>query len=90
MFSALGIVVGFLFIIDVETYIWTNKYKCQWKEPARYSIISWHSDFSARLNNATVTGDVDVILPPGDAVTALAANARHLAGICVSLNQDNS
>ena len=81
MLSALGAIVGFLLIVDAETHMWTGKYKSQWKEPARYEVISWHSDSGARLNNAAVAGDMNIFLPPGSAVTALAANARRPAGI---------
>ena len=81
MLSALGTTVGFSPIVDAETHMWTSKYRSQWKEPARYNVISWYSDSGLCLNNAAVAGDMNVLFPPGDAVAPLAANARRLASI---------
>ena len=67
-----------LSLIAMSTHAdWLKAIEDQWCDPSNFIIKSWHSSNGQILPNTTVAGDVNVLLPLGDAVTAInAANRR--------------
>ena len=81
MIAAMGITLGFSFIIDTETFVWTNTCRNQLNDHIRYIILSWHSETGARLANTTVAGDTNTPLPSGDEAAPSAVKVWCVAGI---------
>ena len=81
MAAAMGITLGFSFIIDTETFVWTNTCRNQWNDDIHYIILSWHSETGAHLANTTIAGGTNILLPPGDEAAPSAVKVRCVAGI---------